>query len=219
MKWTGVNPFTLLLVACCGAICAQAGDLHIVITDGKQNGMGDVVVIATPLGAGAALPKPSAAPATMDQRNLEFVPHVLVVRTGTLVSFPNHDVVRHQVYSFSPAKAFQLPLYAGKIYPPLLFDKAGIVTIGCNIHDSMVGFIFVTDSPWFARSSAAGVADIAQLPAGEYAIELWHPRQSDPLARLRGKALVDASGVTSAQFTLPSLRAAPNNNPSKKWAY
>ncbi len=77
--------------------------------------------------------------AIMDQRNLAFVPDVLVVQTGTAVDFPNSDQVRHQVYSFSDAKTFQLALYAGRAHAPVVFNRAGLVTLGCNIHDSMLG--------------------------------------------------------------------------------
>jgi plastocyanin len=210
---------TSAALACCAAFAATAGDLRIVVRDMKQAGVPDVVIVAMPTAANAAA-HPAArggAPLTMDQRDLAFVPEVLVVQTGTTVSFPNHDVVKHQVYSFSPAKSFQLPLYAGKVYPPLLFDKAGIVTIGCNIHDSMIGFIYVTDSPWFGKTDAEGVTEIAQLPAGRYDIALWHPRQTEAPTKLRGSAEVGASGATSVEFVLPGLRAAPNNNSSKKW--
>jgi plastocyanin len=211
---------TLTLAGFLAASLSQAGALHVVVRDARQAGIGDVVVIATPTAAnaaGAAAARASSARATMDQRDLAFMPDVLVVQTGTAVSFPNHDTVKHQVYSFSPAKTFQLPLYVGKVYPPLVFDKPGIVTIGCNIHDSMLGFIYVTDSPWFAKTDAAGNADIDQLPAGSYDIALWHPRQNDAPTRMQGRVEIAASGTTGQSFVLPSLRAPPNKNSTKKW--
>jgi plastocyanin len=212
-----VKRVTLVLLACCGAAALHAGDLHVVVRDAKQQGVADVVVIATPAAATTPAQRAVSARATMDQRDLTFVPDVLVVQTGTAISFPNHDIVKHQVYSFSPAKSFQLPLYVGKVYPPLVFDKPGIVTIGCNIHDSMLGFIYVTDSPWFGKTDANGAADIAQLPPGVYDIALWHPRQNDAPTKVQGKVSIDASGTAQAQFVLPALRAAPNHNSTKKW--
>ncbi len=77
----------------------------------------------------------------MDQQGHQFVPHLLVVQAGTEVTFPNSDNVSHHVYSFSPTKPFELPLYKGDVYPPVTFEKAGIVVVGCNIHDSMLGYI------------------------------------------------------------------------------
>ena len=74
------------------------------------------------------------------------------VGVGTRVEFPNNDSVSHQVYSFSPAKRFQLPLYKGEIHPPVTFDQPGLVVLGCNIHDSMVGYIYVTDAPYFGTT-------------------------------------------------------------------
>ena len=101
----------------------------------------------------------SVAPVTaiLDQINLAFVPDLIVVPVGSTVEFPNSDSVSHQIYSFSPTKRFQLPLYHGKPYPPVHFDQAGIVTLGCNIHDRMVGYIYVTDAQYFGRTDAHGV--------------------------------------------------------------
>ena len=104
------------------------------------------MVIAEPTVGG--LKPAQGQKAIMDQRKLMFVPDVLVVQTGTAVDFPNSDQVRHQVYSFSGAKTFELALYAGRAHAPVVFDRSGLVTLGCNIHDSMVGYIWVTDSPW-----------------------------------------------------------------------
>ena len=68
----------------------------------------------------------------MAQEKRQFVPGVLVVPVGTEVRFPNHDTVRHHVYSFSPAKKFELKLYSGTPSNPVLFDKSGVVTLGCT---------------------------------------------------------------------------------------
>jgi plastocyanin len=102
----------------------------------------------------------------MDQRNREFVPHILVVQVGTWVDFANCDTVSQQVYSFSPAKRFQLPLYRGAVHPPVLFDQPGVVTLGCNIHDSMLGYIYVADSPWFGQTALDGRWLSGELPVG-----------------------------------------------------
>lgn len=120
----------------------------------------------------------SAAPvhAIMDQINREFSPDVLVIPVGSTVSFPNSDKVRHEVYSFSPAHRFQLPLYSGKPYPPQRFDRAGLVTLGCNIHDWMVAYILVTDAEYFGSTNSAGRWSVRDVPPGRYRLEWWHPR-------------------------------------------
>jgi plastocyanin len=112
--------------------------------------------------------------AVMDQKDRVFVPHVLPVQTGTWIEFPNSDNIRHQVYSLSPARRFQLPLYTGKPAYPLQFNKAGTVLLGCNIHDQMSAYIVVVDTPFFAKTDA-GRASLADLEPGQYTLHVWYP--------------------------------------------
>jgi len=102
-----------------------------------------------------------------------FVPHILPIQTGTAVTFPNSDNVRHQVYSFSAAKKFQLPLYAGTPAAPVVFDKPGVVTLGCNIHDHMSAYLVVVDTPYFALT-VAGRGELSSLPEGKYDVRVWY---------------------------------------------
>ncbi|WP_425315046.1 methylamine utilization protein [Stutzerimonas stutzeri] len=127
--------------------------------------------------AGQAQRKPAPV-AIMDQLDKQFVPAVLAVATGTAVSFPNSDDIRHQVYSFSPAKRFELRLYEGTPSAPVGFDHPGLVVLGCNIHDWMLGYIYVTDDPWFGVSDAQGLINL-DAPAGQYPATLWHPALVD----------------------------------------
>jgi len=120
------------------------------------------------------------AKAIMDQRNQQFTPGVLAVRTNTLIYFPNSDDVRHQVYSFSPAKRFELRLYHGRTAEPVLFDQPGQVILGCNIHDSMVGYIYVVDTEYFAVDNDQGQLAIANVPAGNYTLEIYQPKLAKP---------------------------------------
>ncbi|WP_337880672.1 methylamine utilization protein [Rheinheimera sp.] len=123
---------------------------------------------------------PAVQPATsaeVRQQDLTFVPFVSAVMQGAQVDFPNMDKTRHHVYSFSPAKEFELKLYVGKPEAPILFDKAGIVALGCNIHDYMQAYIYVGTSPYLAVSGADGKVRL-QVPAGEYQLRLWHPWQN-----------------------------------------
>ena len=111
----------------------------------------------------------------MAQEKRQFVPDVMVIPVGTEVRFPNRDTVRHHVYSFSPAKKFELKLYAGTPANPVLFDQPGVVVLGCNIHDQMVAWLLVVDTPFYAQTSAAApVARLDKVPAGAYRLRVWH---------------------------------------------
>ncbi|MDY7575181.1 methylamine utilization protein [Actimicrobium sp. CCI2.3] len=123
--------------------------------------------------SGQALPK-MARPAQIEQKGRVFIPAVTVIQSGASISFPNNDTVRHQVYSFSPAKVFELKLYSGAGGEPLLFDKPGTVVIGCNIHDKMSAYIQVVDTPYFAKTDNSGKAVIDNLPAGKYNLKVWY---------------------------------------------
>jgi len=128
-----------------------------------------------------------AAPQTiaqMGQRQRQFQPYVLVIQTGTAVSFPNFDTVRHHVYSFSPTKTFDIKLYSGTPARPEVFDKPGVATLGCNIHDRMSAHIVVVDTPLFAKSDAAGWVRM-DLPPGQHRLLYWHPQLDSPTLRSR----------------------------------
>jgi plastocyanin len=165
-------------------------------------------------------PSTPAAPlkAIMDQVNLAFVPDVLVVPVHSTVQFPNSDAVSHQVYSFSPARQFQLPLYRGKPYPPVQFDQAGIVTLGCNIHDNMLGYIVVTAAPFFGRANEHGEWSLADLPDGRYRVRVWHPLLNEPVEPER---VVEIHGEREAvEIRLSkALRPAPLTGRPHSWDY
>lgn len=167
-----LSPSSLLLALL--APCAWAADLRATVHDARGAALADAVVVAVPERAEAARSRGTLE--QVEQIDLEFVPHVKAIQAGTAVSFPNRDGVRHHVYSFSPAKRFELPLYVGTPAQPVVFDQPGVVTIGCNIHDWMVGYIYVSPSPHFATTGADGSARIAGLPAGRYTVRIWHPR-------------------------------------------
>ncbi|MFA6956237.1 MAG: methylamine utilization protein [Thermoanaerobaculia bacterium] len=152
-------------------VTASAATLVATVRDARGALVDDAVVYAVPVGR--KVPQPSK-PAVMDQKNRQFLPRLLVIQTGTAVSFPNSDNVRHQVYSFSPAKKFQLPLYEGTPAQPVVFDRAGVVTLGCNIHDRMSARIVVVDTPHFAIA-AKGRAELGELAPGSYEVRVWYP--------------------------------------------
>jgi plastocyanin len=121
-------------------------------------------------------PEPDKSPPmqVVDQVNKTFVPGLLPIVVGTAVRFPNHDQIHHHVYSFSPTKTFELPLYKGEAAAPVVFDKVGAVRIGCNIHDWMSGIILVVPSPHFAVTDASGHFVLEDMPAGTYTLVAWH---------------------------------------------
>ncbi|MFY1664711.1 methylamine utilization protein [Pseudomonas sp. Pseu.R1] len=176
---------------------ASAASLTAEFVDAQGKPLSDAVLT---LQGPAAKPDP-APKADMDQRDQRFAPHVLAVRTGTQVKFPNSDDIRHQVYSFSPAKRFELRLYGGTPSDPVLFDKPGVVVLGCNIHDWMLGYIYVTDDPWFGVSSANGTLRLDQMPAGHYKATLWHPQAPDMQPVSGGEFDIPAAGLHQ-RFTL-----------------
>jgi plastocyanin len=133
-------------------------------------------------------------PAIIEQVDEEFVPRLTVIRTGTRVQFPNRDAVSHHVYSFARPNAFELPLYQSGEQPSVRFDHAGVVTLGCNIHDSMLGYVVVVDSPHFAITDADGYANFATaLPADE-PVFVWSPRL-DPSQPLQVTASADGKTI------------------------
>lgn len=211
----------LTLLSLLSAVASQAGDLAIRVLDPGGLGVPDVVVtLAT--ADGRALPAVRlSGPAVMDQNHRAFIPRVLVVPVGTPVSFPNNDTISHQVYSFSPAKRFQLPLYKGKVHAPVTFDREGLVVLGCNIHDEMAGYIYVTAAPRFGITAADGRLDIKGLPAGEYRLTVWGPLVADAPAALARAVHVDANGAASLDVKLSRpLRGRPEPRPRRNdWDY
>jgi plastocyanin len=194
------------LLAALGATtqCA-AGTIEVFVTDDQGKPLADVAVYATSRAEEAA----PAATAIMDQQNHQFLPHLLVVRVGTAVTFPNSDNVSHHVYSFSPTKPFELGLYKGNVYPPVVFDKPGIVVVGCNIHDSMLGYIRVVDTPHFGVTNEQGVALIDGMPNGDYVVEAWTPRvRAETLPAPQHIAVADASASVAAEIRITG-RLAP----------
>jgi len=200
--------FALFALAC-GAALAQAAhcaELRVLVRDGAGAALADAVVVAVP--ESGAAPAARRGTEQIEQIDLEFVPYVKAIQAGTSVSFPNRDKVRHHVYSFSAAKRFDLPLYSGTPPQPVPFDAPGVVTIGCNIHDWMIGYVYVSESPHFAKSDAAGTALIGGLAPGRYAVRVWHPRLASSEEATQRQVEV-GSGGASLEWRLelkPDLR-------------
>src|SRR4051812_32319947 len=156
------------------APAAWAGDVVFSVVDAKNRPVPDAVITAYPPGLKSGAVR-FAWPQEMLQHNLQFDPFVLIVPVGADVSFPNRDAVRHHVYSFSPAHPFELKLYGKEESRSVRFERAGVVALGCNIHDNMVAFIKVVDTPFAVKTDAQGRAVLRGLPAGPQPVRIWHP--------------------------------------------
>lgn len=179
-----------------------SASLSVQMQDQQGKPLADAVVYVEPVNGKAPKGKLSGI---VDQVNKEFTPYVSIVQTGTAITFPNKDNIRHHVYSFSAPKVFDIKLYSGVPAAPVVFDKPGLVVLGCNIHDWMLAYLYVVETPWFAKSGANGQAEIADLPAGEYVVYAAHPKlQSDILKQ---KLSVDPSSKSKLNFKL-TLSAA-----------
>ena len=198
-----------------GAVLAATLVIHVQTPDGHA--LSGAVVTARPLDAAARRPAPVHA--VVDQVNRAFAPDLLVVPVGSTVAFPNSDSVSHQIYSFSAAKRFRLPLYRGKPYPPVQFDQSGVITLGCNIHDDMLAYLLVTDAPYFGRTDGQG-AWSADVPRGRYRVSVWHPRLRESEADLERELTVgDADRADLTLHLLKSLQPAPITDRPHSWDY
>ena len=151
---------------------ALAGTVTVQVRDaGGQPLAGAVVEIDAP---GTPAPAPGGS-YEIAQQDISFQPHLLIVPVGASVGFPNRDKVRHHVYSFSKAKRFNLKLYGREEQRAVLFDRPGVVALGCNIHDTMSGFVYVTPSRFTVQSDASGRAVLANVPEGRATVKVWHP--------------------------------------------
>src|ERR1700691_3176288 len=206
-----MNKLTLAAIVIALLVDARAGcaaQLHAAVKDQHGKPVADAVVLAAPVDPKATGHARSSAD-VVDQVDKQFLPYVKAVYVGSKVRFPNKDNVRHQVYSFSQPKQFELPLYAGTEASPVLFEKPGVVVLGCNIHDWMVGYIYVSETPFFATTDAAGAATLEDLPPGEYLVRVWHPgmAQAEESTVKRLNLSADEATNLEWQFAVkPTLR-------------
>jgi plastocyanin len=178
-----MNRIAAIILLALSALPARAeGTVRVLTTDGAGKPVADAVAYLVSLDSPAPVHPPDR-PVEIIQRDQEFSPYVTPIVVGTRVVFPNRDTVQHHVYSVSPAKKFEIPLYIGDSSATILFDREGAVTLGCNIHDWMVAYVFVLSTPYFAKTGADGTADITGLPPGRYRLEVWHPRLAAKVGR------------------------------------
>ncbi len=149
------------------------------VTGGGAGGPGGAVVTLHRSNGSTPRPTPLSNKPLI-QRDKKFLPHVLAVPVGSRVSFRNQDDIFHNVFSISPAHAFDTGLKRAGDSETLAFDKPGVVELLCNIHASMNAWLVVVDTPWYAVADGAGAFRIKKVPAGDYDVEVWHENASQP---------------------------------------
>ena len=209
-----LGPIAIVVLSALMALApsAIAGTIVAVVKDAHGNLVPGAAVYVTPANGHVDV-KPLAS-ASVYQRDGEILPMLTVIPVGTYVTFPNQDRVKHHLYSFSPAKKFELPLYAGTP-PPVLFDKPGLVSLGCNIHDWMIAYILVVDTPFYGMTGDDGSVELPGVPAGPCHVEVWHPRMRN--GSVKQDAVCPASGEATANFQIElkapyRLRRSPTSS-------
>lgn len=202
---------------------AGAGaELSVLVSDSEGRPVPDAVITLAPRSAEAiavAARAPALAPrVVIDQRNETFIPYVQIVPRGGEVAFSNSDLTRHHVYSFSPVKAFEFVLAPGESSAPVRLERLGVVAVGCNIHDRMVAYLYVTDLPWATLTDRQGRAVVHGLADGGYMLHTWHPRLRP--GRPEPTQPVDLAGASGQEaVTLTLLRDQPHQPDPERSRY
>jgi plastocyanin len=193
---------------CLAPAVACGGDIAVTVRTPAGAPVADAVVSVDAPSSG---PIKFAWPYRMAQQNIRFDPFVLVVPVGADVAFPNLDRVRHHVYSFSPAKAFELKLYGHEQTRVVHFDKPGVVELGCNIHDGMIAYIDVVETPYVAKTDAHGMAVIHGVPAGAQTLKIWRPYLKAQRNTLTQPVAAPRDGVVDVAVTA-DVRPPPEHH-------
>jgi plastocyanin len=189
-------------------IPAFAGDLTVDLKSLTGQPVSDAVVSFKPASGAATVPVKFNAPLKVEQNDIHFDPFILIVPVNSEVAFPNKDKVRHHVYSFSPAKKFEIKLYGRDETRKITFDKTGVVALGCNIHDQMMGFIVVLDTPYAAKVGASGQVTLTNIPPGGGTLTVWQPFMRGRDNQMAQQVVIPPAGAAHASFSL-SLRDPP----------
>ncbi|MFC5568750.1 carboxypeptidase regulatory-like domain-containing protein [Lysobacter yangpyeongensis] len=170
--------FGLVALLCVADLSAAELEVRVVDRHGAPVADAVVTVVVRNEAPNESRRLPARAPSTrvIDQKSLAFTPYVEVFRPGDEVVYRNSDRTRHHVYSFSPIKAFEFVLAPGARSEPLKLERSGVIAVGCNIHDGMINYLYISDAPWIARTDGGGVVAFRDLPAGAFDVRVWQPR-------------------------------------------
>ncbi len=206
---TGTTGLLAVLLAASGTASGKDGALAVRVTDARGTPVADALVSVMPRDGADAGRRSPPSRHTIDQKDLAFVPGLEVFRPGDEVVFRNSDRTRHHVYSFSPAARFEFVLAPRESSPPLRLDRVGAVAVGCNIHDGMIAWLYVTDAPWIARTGSDGNASFDALPPGQYEVRAWQQRLKAGRAEPVKPVVVGDGGRAAVSFALPLLPPKP----------
>lgn len=181
------------------------------ITGGGALGPGGAVVWLKRVGGETPRPAP-AKNRVVSQRGKAFVPRVLAVPVGTKVDFKNEDTIFHNVFSLSKPNAFDTGLYKQGGSYTQVFKSAGPVQLLCNIHSTMVGYVYVVDSPYYGQADASGAFSIRNVPPGDYEIQVWHEGSSKDTHQ---RISVGPEGLRNLSLAVAGDKRAPNFVPDK----
>ncbi len=195
---------------------AAPAQLDVRVVDRGGAPVADAVVTAVPRANFEATAAPSKTH-VIDQKNETFIPYIEVFRPGDKVVFHNSDHTRHHVYSFAPARQFEFVLAPGESSAPLPLEQTGVIAVGCNIHDQMITYFYVTEAPFVGRTGSDGRARV-NLPVGSFDVRVWHPRER-PGSPDNVQTFVAASAAAAADLgytmtLLPDQRTAPDRERS-----
>ncbi len=169
----------------------------------------DTVVWLTPLQPPPYSFEEPAKPLRLAQKNKTFVPHLLVVRTGSMVEFPNEDPFFHNVFSLFEGKRFDLGLYEAGSTRSVRFDRQGISYIFCNIHAQMSAIVVALDTPYYGISTSNGAIVLPKVPPGKYILQVWREGSSPKALEALRREIV----VGDSDFSLGVLRVADDELP------
>jgi plastocyanin len=219
--------FLLGLFACTG-LAAEAATLQFTVTGADGRPAADTVVLVQPTAAWPVQPLPE--PAVVVQKDTRFLPYVTVVPVGGTVRFVNRDSFDHHLRSqpggplgsIAPAKQFEFRLGRARgnveTSADLKLDVAGTVLIGCHIHNSMRGHLFITNTPWFAVTDDNGVATVSGLPDGQADVRVWHPDQLVEQAAAQQQLVGTVTSQARLNFT-PRKRPPPRVVPKGEYDF
>lgn len=193
---------------------AAAATLKLQAADQGGKPLADAVAVLVPETPDTA-PKPAPRDHVIDQKNETFLPLVEIVAAGDQVIFRNSDRTRHHVYTFSPLGQFEFVLKPNESSTPVKLQKPGVIPVGCNIHDFMINYLFVTDSRWAGKSDEKGVVTLTDVPPGSYAVKWWHPRQR-PGAQPVTQTVTVSGDQASASVSVPVMAPPPRDDTERE---
>lgn len=208
MKTIGFAFSVLSLLAVEAAAATVSGSVAFTSRRGLKPSVAETVIWLEP--AASVRVKPENA--QMVTRNKTLVPHVMAVPAGSTIQFPNEDPITHNLFSISPANPFDLGLYKKNSGKSEKFEKAGIVTVYCNVHPNMSAVIHVMDTPYYGMANAQGAFSLTDVPAGRYKLSAWNEKSGLQTTPIEVTASGEVRGKTTLTLDARNYRATQHLN-------